>query len=580
MSVIKVRNGNNWDVIHYDSIATEENYGVAKISTYDDIVNGVDDTSFITPKKFREFTENLITTDEVVHITGDETISGLKTFTTSPVVPTPATTDNSTKVATTAYVNTKLESAIDTDAVHKSGNEEISGTKTFITPFVRKSNTHDFSDTTTEGSFAFSEYVSKDKNNKNIGIIYSQRNPTSLLTNRLYRTYDQQDNSKYVDLNVYRKDGTSYGARIDGNSGTNDCLTTASSSTTDTILATKGWVNNPEVSKNVVHRSGDETIGGLKTFTTSPVVPTPSETDNSTKVATTAWVTSKLASAIDTDAVHKSGNEEISGIKTFTNEIKRSVALSGASEWTLRTIDTNDKGYTALVSYYTGENIYHRVLAHNTTASKNMYLDIMSKDDGTGSISIGGSATEKYVNLNGATKVRVPTPTTSAEVNEAVNIAYLNDASKSTGIVHRAGTETITGVKIFNGANGIIKYKSTEIDTTTAPSSNLYTYTDCLDKNNVRVGVIGSIMNEGGYYGTYLQAGNKGQLCILTNGTSTYATAPTPPTDDNSTKIATTNWVNSKIESSIDTDINDKFQVVSSVPSTPNDGVFYFVLSE
>ena len=40
----------------------------------------------------------------VVRTTGAQTIGGLKTFTTSPVAPTPATADNSTKVATTAFV--------------------------------------------------------------------------------------------------------------------------------------------------------------------------------------------------------------------------------------------------------------------------------------------------------------------------------------------------------------------------------------------------------------------------------------------------------------------------------------------
>ena len=44
----------------------------------------------------------------VVHNTGDETIAGTKTFSTSPVLPTPSTNDNSTKGATTAYVKSNL----------------------------------------------------------------------------------------------------------------------------------------------------------------------------------------------------------------------------------------------------------------------------------------------------------------------------------------------------------------------------------------------------------------------------------------------------------------------------------------
>lgn len=45
----------------------------------------------------------------VVHNTGNETIAGVKTFTLSPIVPTPTSGDNSTKIATTAFVKSKSE---------------------------------------------------------------------------------------------------------------------------------------------------------------------------------------------------------------------------------------------------------------------------------------------------------------------------------------------------------------------------------------------------------------------------------------------------------------------------------------
>lgn len=40
----------------------------------------------------------------------------------------------------------------------------------------------------------------------------------------------------------------------------------------------------------VVKLSGNQTIAGTKTFSSSPVIPTPSASDNSTKAATTAWI--------------------------------------------------------------------------------------------------------------------------------------------------------------------------------------------------------------------------------------------------------------------------------------------------
>lgn len=42
--------------------------------------------------------------NSVVKLTGDQTIAGTKTFNESPIVPTPATSDNSTKTANTAFV--------------------------------------------------------------------------------------------------------------------------------------------------------------------------------------------------------------------------------------------------------------------------------------------------------------------------------------------------------------------------------------------------------------------------------------------------------------------------------------------
>ena len=49
-------------------------------------------------------TTNVAVNSTVIRTTGTQTLGGLKTFTTSPIAPTPATADDSTKVATTAFV--------------------------------------------------------------------------------------------------------------------------------------------------------------------------------------------------------------------------------------------------------------------------------------------------------------------------------------------------------------------------------------------------------------------------------------------------------------------------------------------
>ena len=52
--------------------------------------------------------------------------------------------------------------------------------------------------------------------------------------------------------------------------------------------------NSVPVDGNLVHKSGDETIGGTKTFSASPILPTPAVGDSSAKGATTAYVNNKF----------------------------------------------------------------------------------------------------------------------------------------------------------------------------------------------------------------------------------------------------------------------------------------------
>lgn len=52
---------------------------------------------------------------------------------------------------------------------------------------------------------------------------------------------------------------------------------------------TTKWVSILSDDSNVVHKTGNETISGTKTFTDNVYVPTPPTTDNSNKIATTAF---------------------------------------------------------------------------------------------------------------------------------------------------------------------------------------------------------------------------------------------------------------------------------------------------
>lgn len=68
----------------------------------------------------------------------------------------------------------------------------------------------------------------------------------------------------------------------------------------------------------VVKLTGDQIIAGVKTFSSSPVAPTPASGDSSTKVATTAFATLAI-NALSNTCVKLTGNQTISGIKTFSS---------------------------------------------------------------------------------------------------------------------------------------------------------------------------------------------------------------------------------------------------------------------
>lgn len=619
MTVLKVRNGNNWDIVHYDKIATEENYGVSKIATYDDIIKGDDDTMFITPKKFHEFTDHLPTTEQVVHIVGDEEINGVKTFKkpihietdendgriitkfnnitlgTIPTTnnyagylnvdsngnqfancncgyynngeigchfwvsrpdiddsiqgrmgiyitsdgtkiytqaPTPNAGNNSKEIATTEWCS---DITLSTNLVHRNGNETINDTKVFTSSIYRKANSQDYTDTTSTGSFASLDYISVDKNNKSIGAIYSQRIPTSTQTNRLYRTFNPNDTSKYADLNVYKKDNGDYGVTISGNNGTNICLSTASSSINDNTLATKGWVNNPEVSKNLVHRSGDETIDGSKTFSS----------------------TIYRKSSIDTSTTSGEQEQALIQIKSSNNdELAMINATRSGTQNTSRLRVINQAG------------------SGDKPGWADVRIVVTDNADAYGVVSCGTGLNNLSENKVSSLKADNTIPT----------MGWVNNPETSTNVVHRSGDETIAGNKTFN--NDIICNDDLKLSGQYY-GQNISSQT--LDANNLWIKVGGSTKI---YYTT--SDGGTTNISNLPNtrtlklisetvryiSESDYLVYQTAIQGNIRYERTCTNgswssWTNEN--NRISNVINNKFQVVSELPANPQSDVYYFI---
>lgn len=180
---------------------------------------------------------------------------------------------------------------------------------------------------------------------------------------------------------------------------------------------------------SVIHKTGAETVAGVKTFSASPLVPTLSSSDNSSKVANTAFVASVAnglqtqinSKANDNAVVKLTGTQEINGAKSFIEPI--AVKNSGSSASALFTQKTDVEKGTAPSATRSGSvTLYDK--NGTTTANKLAQAILEYRSDGTtragiqASSPISGSSASNSINIVGNTD---GTFTTYAPANSAVN---------------------------------------------------------------------------------------------------------------------------------------------------------------
>lgn len=300
---------------------------------------------------------------------------------------------DSTIAASIGWVNNPATS---TNVVHRSGDETIAGTKTFTGNIVSTANNNFWQHNIAKGTnpssnsnkmlwFEDNTSVSSANSQNCFGFIQQSVFANGGTEIRLAGLKNVENGIQQAALRViYNSDGK-YQLIFQGfnnASETNDSLTAVQGSTTSLVVPTMGWVNNPDTSTNVVHRSGYETIGGTKTFssqaiftksngiriagtnhyytmrsTGSPnaegcallldnntstiafeakdsqiiigsnaILPhsiTPATSDNSTRIATTAFVKAQ-GYASDSNVVKTTGDQNVGGVKTFTSVINQS----------------------------------------------------------------------------------------------------------------------------------------------------------------------------------------------------------------------------------------------------------------
>jgi len=148
--------------------------------------------------------------------------------------------------------------------------------------------------------------------------------------------------------------------------------------------------------------------------------------------------------------------------------------------------------------------------------------------------------------FTGNTTANIAGETAATDSRVIATTGWANDPEKATNIVHRSGTETITGDKTVSGV-------STFSGSITSLGNNTFSGTN-------------------GFSNTTTFSGN-----ITSNGTNTFngtsnftgtnsiVNVKTQAVSDNSTKAVNTAF------------IANKFQIVSALPASPDANTFYFI---
>src|SRR5574344_1396737 len=148
--------------------------------------------------------------------------------------------------------------------------------------------------------------------------------------------------------------------------------------------------------------------------------------------------------ANDSDVVHTSGNETIDGNKFFSKTIRRTADITtSAAEEVYKFTDTNATPCGSIYNrmYWVSNKVFNRHHAYNATSGKDMYVEVVSDNDGSGVINTGGSVTD---NRN------LTTVTAGTGSTYVATMGWVNNPETSTNVVHRSGDETIVGTKTFS----------------------------------------------------------------------------------------------------------------------------------
>lgn len=198
------------------------------------------------------------------------------------------------------------------------------------------------------------------------------------------------------------------------------------------------------------------------------------------------------------NVVHKSGNEDVSGVKTFTDNmyIKRDGPRFRLQD-TRCTKGTKPESsiYNQALYVYDTNHIAYGGLEHSYLNDSKNQISMISFS-GTTNDNVDYAKITVGYDGNGDWFTYAPTP---AETDNSTKIATTEFVSKKDGnVVHKSGNETITGLKTFERNGNFIDTKNSKVYLGCNPTSNEYQWINFLDKNGEQTGFIANSHYAGG----------------------------------------------------------------------------------
>ena len=398
--------------------------------------------------------------------------------------------------------------AIDENLVHRTGDEYINGNKIFSDII------HRYADLTTSGGVQVYRFV--DTNANCCGHIFNNAHwAVDTIINSL-GAYNEKS-GKTTEIHIVSNDAGGGMAYVEGSARKGN-LETVTSATDHTAIATMGWVNNPATSTNVVHRTGDETIAGVKTFTSNirtkndlvdlSVTPTSNNyssytfIDKNNKLLGVVQYAQRATNVNDLDLYVYDKNSTAHGIQITANNkvipIGNNYSLgSSSAKWgNVYATTFNGAVHSTTGNAFMAQNGSYTFLIRND--GSNTYL-LMSAKDGT-----PGTWTDAR----------------PLQINNSTGVCSINGHADSATY---ADTAT----------------KASYLDNYSLPGGNkIY-----LDWSQQLKGYVG-LKVDNTVMGGLITTNNIGSQSV---SSASYST--TPATTDNSNRIATTAWVRTYVNS-------------------------------